>query len=215
MTIGTVTKLQAFTAFVDMGDGRSINGLFNQLKAEGYPISRATLMRWKDAEEWDKRVPEVLAGREMEAEAAKLAATARQVLEEQGVVQDQSTTDVLAVDLDDDEPDFVPFDTHQKLESTLDALSAMTSAMALTVTRHVSRYAGNVSLELAEILLLSKATGEIAKATADVHKALNPAPVAPKGKAPIEGEAGPRQDHGPVDFDQLRAGFANPPRLQK
>src|SRR5215218_1065980 len=76
-----VTKLQAFTAYIDMGDQRSIIGLFKLLKEQGYAIGRSTLIRWKDDGEWDKRVPEVLAGRELEAEASKIAVAARQVLE--------------------------------------------------------------------------------------------------------------------------------------
>lgn len=214
-----VTKLQAFCAYVDMGDQRSIKGLFTLLKEQGYAIGRSTLIRWKDEGEWDKRVPEVMAGRELEAEAAKIAVAARQVLEEAGVAS-QPATDVLADD-DDDEADFIPFSTQEKMESTLEALAAMTSAMAVTVTRHISKVAdaSRVQLDLAELLSISKATGEIAKATADVHKALNPVVATIKGgqSRTEDGQIVPHApaERGPVDFDELRKGFANPPRLQK
>lgn len=214
----SVTKLQAFTAYVDMGDGRSIYGLFNQFKAGGYAIGRATLTRWRDQAEWDKRVPEVLAGREMEAQAAKVAVAARQLLEEAGVPPERPATDVLAVVPDD--PDERPFEftTHEKVESTLEALAAMTSALAVTVTRHVAKVADvdRVSMDLGELLSTAKVVGEVARATADLHKALNP-PAAPIRTAQAHQAQGGHEVEGaavPLDFDRLREGFRNPPRLR-
>src|SRR5215207_4832644 len=98
--MNNVTKAQAFMAYVDMGDARSINGLFTQLKEHGYAIGRQTLMNWKNAEEWDKRLPEVLAARELAEEAVKSAAAAKAVLEEAGASVENQLR-VLAIDPDD------------------------------------------------------------------------------------------------------------------
>lgn len=219
-----VTRAEAFKAYVDMpSDKRSINGLFNQLKEQGFAIGRATLMRWKDADEWEKRLPEALAGMELAEEAARVAAQAQLLLEGSGIAPTPEAADVPAQESGDDrfdleDVDHPPFSNREKLESAGDALSAMTIALTMTVNEALDRARGG-HIELKDIVLLANTAGTIGKAAGDVHKALNPV-VKQIDKGTARDENGriienTPVDHGPVDFAAIREGFRNPPRLKQ
>lgn len=209
--MNTVSKAQAFMAWVDMGDARSVNGLFTQLKDHGYAIGRATLMKWKDEEEWEKRLPELLAAREMAQEAVKTAAAAQAVLEEAGASVDNQLR-VLAIDPDDKDA----FTVRDKLESVLETLAGVAVKLAEVSQRGLDKLDLNeLSMKPSELLTFIKATGDTAQAAANVHKTLNPPAILPKGKGAIEGEVLPPQhDEDPDDLEDLRQRLLNAPRLK-
>jgi hypothetical protein len=203
-----VDPRDAFTAYVDMGTERSLKGLERILKDKGFAIGRSTLIRWKNDGEWDKRVLEAEAGRQLEQEAAQLATAAREKIEEAGAKPATIALDVLnTVRVTD-------FSEREQLAATAEKLNGLVCAMAATCMEQL----GDLNaLEPRELLQFVNATRDLARAAGDVHRALNPP--APKGAAAPDGPmltVPPGALSGamiPDDLDELEAALMNPPRL--
>jgi hypothetical protein len=234
MSKSSISKLAAFSAYLDMGEARSMAGLERLLNGQGFNVARTTLIKWRNDGEWDKKIPEVEAARELEAESAKVAIAARQFLDETAEAATgenarsgdaggpiEPSSQMARANL---QAPIVPFSPHEKLESTAESLAAMVSALAQTVTAHVAkiRDPAQVALDVPELLQIAKATGDVARAAGDLHKALNPNPIAGKGKpiepdAPtmLEATALPAGSCVPTDADNILAKLRNPPRLRQ
>jgi hypothetical protein len=202
-----VDPKDAFQLYMDMGDKRSVNGVFTELKARGYAIGRQTVIDWHRDNEWDKRIPEVLAARQLEVEAATIKHTAAEILEEAGALpaEDVKPLRTLAV-----------FDTGAgaTLEAAALRLNALVAGMSAVAIDHVRRLEDY--LDPPQLILLINATRDLARGAADVHKALNP-PAPKLSKQDIE--ALPVINPGrpgamiPDDLDELEEALMNPPRL--
>jgi hypothetical protein len=206
-----VDPREAFLLYLDMGEERSVNGVFNLLKSQGRKIGRQTVINWHRDDEWDKRIPEVMAGRELEAEAVQIAQVARDVLEKAGAPANDQTRELLLVAVDD----FTQAESFEAASMKVNGLVAGMAQTALQMIGSLERF-----VEPAQLVSIINATRDLTKAAADAHRALNPAPV--KGKA---GADGPDLRPGevllppgramPPDIDALIEGTRNPPRMRK
>jgi hypothetical protein len=229
MAKSALSRSEAFKAYVDMGEERSINGLFTQLKAKGVAIGRQTLINWHRDDEWDKRLPAELCKRDLLVNAVQTAIEARELAQAaesmpEPVRRSERGDDFVAAIAHQGEvqaPE--PFDLHQQFEGMANALQGTAAALAVTATAHLQRLSNpnNFAIDLNDLLTVARAAAEVAKAAAEVQKVLNPVAPAPKGKAPPErdpqtgaliGEVmAPVQGFG--DADKLLEALANPPRM--
>lgn len=199
------TPALAFKVFVEMGEGRSMRGLEKRLKAMGHKPSRSTLMRWAEQGQWAQAVQD---GDELQVQAKSIGLAAAEVVEK----------------LADAPPASIPFTVVETFEGTANALHNMTATMANVVQAAMQRYLERgdaVSIGMDELLSIARVTVDLGKATADMHKALQPAPLPPsKAKQAPErdpetglliGAAIPGTVGGPPGVDDLIRAFDNPP----
>jgi hypothetical protein len=155
------THAFAYRVYVEMGPDRTIRGLMRKLATLGHHPSRATVNRWRDKHGWEKSL-EQAAAFETQAKALRLTA-------------DVATEQLKSVPAEE------KFTACQTFEGAFNTLNAQLAGMSTVVAAAMEKYVkANCTLE--ELLQIARATTDLGRTAADMHRALNPSP--PKGGAP-------------------------------